>query len=99
MNEDKKFCNEEKESLAIKEDSMEERVQKVLRSVFTAHEGVFNESFGPNEIFGWDSLNHLNLIMALQEEFCTEFGFEEMLEIKVVGDIHQLLTRKMQASA
>lgn len=96
MSEDKRFPDGEKESLAIKENTIEERVQKVLRSVFTAHEGPFEESYGPNEILGWDSLNHLNLIMALQEEFNTEFGFEEMLEIKVVGNIHDLLNKKIK---
>ncbi len=75
---------------------MEERVQKVLRSVFTSHEGHFDVSSGPNEILGWDSLNHLNLIMAMQDEFNIELGFEEMLEIKVVADIHNLVTRKMK---
>ena len=75
---------------------MEERLQKVLKSVFISHAEAFDPGFGPAEILGWDSLNHLNLIMALQEEFNLELGFEEMLEIKVVGDIHHILTRKIK---
>lgn len=74
---------------------MDERIERVLRAVFTAHEGVFDAAFGPHEILGWDSLKHLNLIMALQDEFNIELGFEEMLEIKVIGDIRTVLTRKM----
>ncbi len=75
---------------------MEERVQKVLKDVFNTHQGKFDPSFGPKEIAGWDSLKHLNLIMALQDEFGIEFGFEEMLEIKVIGDIQDILTRKLK---
>ncbi len=77
------------------EDRMEERIQKVLRSVFSSHEGSFELSFGPPEIIGWDSLNHLNLVMALQEEFNVQLGFEEMLEIKVVADIYPIIKRKL----
>lgn len=84
------------ENTVMKEEAMEERIQKVLKSVFTLYEGNFDVSFGPNEILGWDSLNHLNLIMALQDEFNVELGFEEMLEIKVIGDIHTVLTRKIK---
>ena len=89
-------CDQGKENIAIKEDTMEERIQKVLRSVFASHEGSFDVSFGPTEIAGWDSLNHLNLVMALQDEFNIQLDFEEMLEIKVVGDIHSITTRKMK---
>ena len=89
-------CDQGKENIMIKEDTMEERVQKVLRSVFASHEGSFDVSFGPTEIAGWDSLNHLNLVMALQDEFNIQLGFEEMLEIKVVGDIYSIITRKMK---
>ena len=89
-------CDQGKENIAIKEDTMEERIQKVLRSVFASHEGDFDVFFGPTEIAGWDSLNHLNLVMALQDEFNIQLDFEEMLEIKAVGDIHSIITRKMK---
>lgn len=75
--------------------STEERILKVLQSVFSAHQGAFEDAFGPNEIAGWDSLNHLNLIMALQEEFNVEMGFEDMMEITVVGDIKRILDKKL----
>ena len=75
--------------------SMEQRILKVLKVVFSAYEGPFQDSFGPPDILGWDSLNHLNLIMALQEEFNVELGFEEMMEITVVGDIKRVLDKKI----
>lgn len=70
---------------------MEERVNKVLGSVFTAHNGGFDDDMGPAEIPEWDSMNHLNLIMALGTEFGIEIGFEEMLEIQNIGDIKKVL--------
>lgn len=76
--------------------ALEERLLKALSSIFTFHEGEFSDSYGPNEISGWDSLNHLNLIMALQNEFGIEFDFEDIMGIKVIGDIKNILARKMK---
>ncbi len=75
-------------------DVMEERIQIVLSSVFILHKGPFEDAFGPNEIEGWDSLNHLNLIMALQDEFDIELSFEDVMAITIVGDIKNILTAK-----
>lgn len=83
-------------SNTISKNTMDERIEKVLRSVFTSHEGPFDLSYGPNEVSGWDSLNHLNLIMALQNEFGIELGFEDMMDIKVIADIKNVLSRKIK---
>ena len=72
---------------------MEERIQKILKSVFTSHEGNFDDSHGPDEISDWDSLNHLNLVMAINNEFGVNLEFEEILEIKKVGDIKTILKK------
>lgn len=77
----------------IKNEAMEERIQKMLGSVFASHKGSFDDSYGPNQITEWDSLNHLNLIMAINNEFGINLSFEEMLEIKTIGDIKSILKR------
>ncbi|MDD2680363.1 MAG: acyl carrier protein [Candidatus Omnitrophica bacterium] len=71
----------------------EERLQKLLNSVFPSRGAYFKDTDSPSEISGWDSLNHLNLVMAINNEFCVNLGFEEMLEIKRVGDIKVILKR------
>jgi acyl carrier protein len=76
---------------------MEEQIQKVLSSVFTAHQGPFESAYGPAEIIGWDSMNHLSLIMALQDEFSVEFGLEDMMAITTVGDIQTVLAGKIKS--
>lgn len=82
-----------KKQNCISEEILENRIQKILSSVFTAHVGRFEDSCGPNEIFQWDSLNHLNLVMAINNEFGIQFGFEEMLALKTVGDIKKILKK------
>jgi acyl carrier protein len=70
------------------------RVQKTLETVFSSTEGEFKEEWGPNDIEDWDSMAHLNLVMALGEEFKIELDFEEVMSIGTVGDILTILEKK-----
>lgn len=69
------------------------RIQKVLSSVFTSHAGEFADTDGPSDISEWDSLNHLNLVMAINNEFGVNLDFEEMLAIQTIGDIKMILKK------
>lgn len=70
------------------------RIQNVLRSVFTPQNGDFPDFCGPDDIPDWDSMNHLSLVMALNEEFNIDLDFDEVMAIEKVGDIKDVLDRK-----
>jgi len=70
------------------------RVQKTLETVFSSIKGEFKEEWGPNEIEDWDSMIHLNLVMAIGEEFEINLDFEEVMSIGTVGDILKILEKK-----
>ena len=70
------------------------RVQKTLETVFSSIKGEFKEEWGPNEIEDWDSMTHLNLVMAIGEEFKINLDFEEVMSIGSVGDILMILEKK-----
>ena len=70
------------------------RVQKTLETVFSSTEGEFKEEWGPNEIEDWDSMAHLNLVMAIGEEFKINLDFEEVMSIGTVGDILKIIKIK-----
>ena len=70
------------------------RVQKILQSVFPHVQGEFKEEWGPDDIENWDSMTHLNMVMALGDEFKIDLDFNEVMEIETVGDIYKILNRK-----
>jgi len=70
------------------------RIQKTLIKVFPSAQGEFPEESGPNEIEGWDSMAHLDLVMAVGEEFGVELDFNEIMGIGTVGDILKILKKK-----
>ena len=59
---------------------MEGRVKKVMSDVFNIDVSLINNESSPDNIENWDSLKHMNLIVALEEEFEIEFDDEEIVD-------------------
>jgi acyl carrier protein len=48
------------------------------------------------QVPGWDSLNHVNVILAIENPFGVRFRPIEVLKLKNIGDLQALLTSKLQ---
>jgi len=48
-----------------------------------------------NDIEEWDSLNHMNLIRTLEEEFNIEFEFFEVMGFENIGELVKSIEQKM----
>jgi acyl carrier protein len=48
----------------------------------------------PSNVENWDSVRHLNLVLAIEEEFGLTFLPEEMDEAKSIGHIARLVASK-----
>ena len=59
---------------------MEDRIKKVMSDVFNIDVSLINNESSPDNIENWDSLKHMNLIVALEEEFEIEFDDEEIVD-------------------
>ena len=47
-----------------------------------------------SDVEDWDSLNHINLIVAVEREFKVKFTTAEVSGLKNVGDLMDLIGRK-----
>ena len=54
---------------------MEERIKNVMAAVFEISPDQISDDASPHDIKAWDSIKHLNLVLALEEEF--DIRFEE----------------------
>jgi acyl carrier protein len=52
----------------------------------------------PETLESWDSIQHLNLVLALEETFGVQLSPEEIEQMKNVGEIAKLLEAKLQAA-
>ncbi len=55
-----------------------------------------DETIAP-QVPGWDSLNHINIILAVEENFKVKFKSVELLRLKQVGDLQKLVDSKLAA--
>lgn len=78
-------------------------VTTVMRDVFEDDEITLSETTTAEDVDGWDSLMHLNLIIAIEKHFQVKFSTAEISGLKEegknVGDILKLIAAKKGMSA
>ena len=73
-----------------------ERILKVLSLVFEIEIDQLNKNSSINNIESWDSLNHIKLIIALEEEFNIDLTEEEIMEMDSLETIINTLDTKIK---
>jgi acyl carrier protein len=58
----------------------EEKLKQVMADVFGVPAGSIDDSASIDTIERWDSTGHLNLVLALEEQFNIRFNEEQMAE-------------------
>ena len=74
-----------------------ERVKGLVADVFNVPKEQVNSHTSPNTIESWDSLKHLDLILALEQEFALQISPEEMAEMNSVEIIAKVIEEKLAA--
>jgi acyl carrier protein len=69
-------------------------VHRTLAAVLGVPESKINDDTSPDSYPAWDSVAHLNLVMALEEAFGTSFTPEETMDMTSVKLIRLLLEEK-----
>ena len=59
---------------------VEVRIKQVMSDVFNIDINSINDTSSPDNIENWDSLKHMNLITALEEEFGVIFDDQEIVD-------------------
>lgn len=70
-------------------------VRQTAADVFGVPENQLAEHSSPEDIMAWDSLQHLNFIVALEARFNVQFSPEEMEQIRNLGDASRSIDRKL----
>jgi len=72
---------------------MEQKIKSIISSVLDMEISlILNENISPDNIQEWDSMNHLIIITALEEEFHVSFTPEQIEEMyKGFNNIRDIL--------
>ena len=74
---------------------MLEQVRRIVADVFQVPVETVQAQSSPDTIESWDSLHHLEMVLALEQEFGTQFTPEEIEQLLSVELIAGLLAEKM----
>lgn len=71
-----------------------ERLQGVFRDVFDDKSIELFDAMTADDIADWDSLTHINLVVASEKEFNTRFNLKEVKALKNVGEFIAMIKLK-----
>ena len=72
-----------------------ERVNEIFCDVFDDEDLEINESTCADDIEDWDSLTHITLISAVENEFGFKFSMKEVQGMQDVGEMIDIIEREM----
>src|SRR5579863_4742063 len=75
-----------------------DRMQRTFRQVFDDETLELHRNMTAADVEGWDSLNHIDLIVALDREFRIKFTTAEISKLATVGDLLTLVDKKRVTS-
>ena len=64
-----------------------EKLNEVFRDVFDDDSIIVNADTTADDIEDWDSLEHINLVSAVEKEFGVKFTMAQVVGMKNVGEM------------
>lgn len=68
-----------------------EKLNEVFRDIFDDDQILVTDETTAEDIDDWDSLQHISLINAIEEEFDITFNMKQVLLMKNVGEMVDLI--------
>jgi len=67
--------------------------EEVVSRVFGVEPGDIDDSSSPESVEGWDSMGHLNLVTALEQDFNVSIDIGDVMEMVSVKKIREILSQ------
>jgi alcohol dehydrogenase len=67
----------------------------LIGTQFSIDVNDINDSDGPGDILGWDSIGQLQLILKIEQTFNVSFSIDDVMEINSISDINTLIEDKV----
>lgn len=74
-----------------------EQITDIFRNVFDEDDLVITRTTNADDIEDWDSLEQINLLVAMENKFQIKFKLEDVSSLENVGDMVDLIARMVTA--
>ena len=71
-----------------------EKLNEIFQDIFDDDSLVITETTTANDVEDWDSIEHINLIDAVEKEFGMKFKMQEVSGMKNVGEMVHFIADK-----
>jgi len=75
--------------------NMLSQLEPIFRDILDNSRLNLTRESNASNVAGWDSLAHINLISAIEQQFGIGFTLGELQELKNVGEMMDLMERKL----
>ena len=72
-----------------------DKLSDIFKVLFNRPDLELNDNLTAIDVPGWDSFNHVNLIINIEEEFGVRFSNDEVGGMQNVGNLKKLLATKI----
>lgn len=76
-------------------ESIRTDVSKIFKKVFKNENIEITDSMTANDVEGWDSLTHMDLISAVEQHFNIRFGLKDLARMNSVGALITIIHAKV----
>jgi len=78
----------------MQQDAIYARLTEILRDVFDDETLVATPELTAHDVKEWDSVNHITLVVAVEQAFGIKFKTAELETMKNVGHLVELIEKK-----
>ena len=71
-----------------------ERLTEVFRTTFGDESLVIESHMTADDVAGWDSVTHITLIYAIEDEFGMKFSSRDLEQLACIGDLLAIVQRR-----
>lgn len=71
------------------------KLTEIFRDVLNNPKIVLEDSLTAEDVEGWDSLNHIDLMYAIEKAFKIRFSLAEVGKLQNVGELADLIAKKL----
>lgn len=75
-----------------------DQVRAIASDIFGIPADKLTADSSPETIENWDSMQHLNLVLALEEKFAMQLEPEEIEQMKSIGLVATVVDKKFQSA-
>lgn len=76
-------------------DDVLDRLTEVFRVTFGDETIVLDPAMTADDVEGWDSVSHITLIYAIEDEFGIKFSTRDLEGLACVGDLIDVVKRRI----